>query len=133
MSIAYLYGFAGLLFLLTLPVPSYAQTGTIQDTSNEQIEFRSIADDFSVYLAIMPSEMITGPDHTPEPGTRPHQPTAAKNAHHIMVSIFEYRSEKRISKAVVPALVAGLGFSGKKKELNPVEVAESPYLPTLTR
>lgn len=118
-----LSGVAGLVLLLALPVLSQAQIATAQDFSNEQVEFRKIAGNFSIYLAIMPSEMIAGPDHTPEPGTSPYQPTAAKDSHHVMVSIFEYRSGKRISKAVVSARVAGLGFSGENKALNPVEVA----------
>ncbi|MGE4110206.1 MAG: hypothetical protein AB7E73_05840 [Burkholderiales bacterium] len=118
-----LSGVAGLVLLLALPVLSQAQIATAQDFSNEQIEFRKIAGNFSVYLAIMPSEMITGPDQTPEPGASPYQPTAAKDSHHVMVSIFEYPSGKRISKATVLARVAGLGFSGEKKVLNPMELA----------
>lgn len=120
---AYLSGFSGLLFLFTLSVPSYAQTATTQNITNDQIEFRTIAGDFSVYLAVMPSVMITGPDNIPESAASPYQATAAKDSHHVMVSIFEYRSGKRISKAAVSARIAGLGFSGEKKTLKPVEVA----------
>lgn len=123
MKIANLSRLARLAILLALLFPSYSQNAIAQTFSNEQIEFRAMAGDFSVYLAIMPSEMINGPDKTPAPGASPYQPTAAKDTHHVMVSIFEHRGGKRISKASVSARVAGLGFTGEKKALNPLEMA----------
>lgn len=86
-------------------------------------DFRTTAGDYSVYLAVMPTEFITGPKSAPEPGATPFRPAAAKDTHHVMVSIFEYRTGRRLTDAAVDARVAGLGFSGEKKALEPTAVA----------
>lgn len=91
--------------------------------ASEQVEFRRTAGEFSVFLAVMPAEFITGPQPAPEPGATPYQPPAAKDTHHIMVSIFESRSSRRVTEAAVAARVAALGFSGEKKVLEPTAVA----------
>ena len=90
----------------------------------EQLEFRKITGEFSVYLAVMPVELIAGPQLAPVPGATPYQPPAAKDTHHVMVSIFEYQSGRRVAAAVA-ARVAPLGFSGLRKTLEPTAVGSA--------
>ncbi len=105
-----------ILALVLAAIPS------LSGFASEQVEFWT-AGEFSVYLAVMPVEFITGPQPAPEPGATPYQPPAAKDTHHVMVSIFEYRTGRRVTEAAVAARVAALGFSGEKKTLEPTVVA----------
>lgn len=78
----------------------------------EEETYRKRAGQFSVYLTVMPSEVIRGrvqPD--------------ARDTHHVMVSIFDSASGLRLSSLKVKARVALLGFSGEKRDLEPVRIA----------
>jgi len=90
--------------------------------ASEEMTFRKTADEYAVYLTVMPAEFISGPRPAPEPGAIPYQPPAAKDTHHVMVSVFDYRTGRRVTNAAVAARVARLGFSGEKKVLAPIAV-----------
>lgn len=88
----------------------------------EETGFRKNVGDYSLYLAVMPAEVIKGP-LPPEPaGASPNRSPAARDTHHVMVSIFDSRSGLRISGWRVEARVAALGFSGEKRDLEPLSV-----------
>jgi len=89
----------------------------------QEMGFRKNAGEFRVYLAVMPAELLAGPGAPQTPGATPYQAPAARDTHHVMVSIFEYRTGRRIEQATVAARVAELGFSGVKKTLEPASVA----------
>jgi hypothetical protein len=86
--------------------------------------FRQDVGEFRVYLAVMPAEFLAGPGVSQVPGATPYDSPAARDTHHVMVSIFERRSGRRVSDAAVQARVAALGFSGEKKTLRPRSVAD---------
>lgn len=104
-----------MLALVAMPLAGHALA--------QEAGFRKNVGEFWVYLAVMPAELVTGPELAQTPGATPYRPPAARDTHHVMVSIFEYRSGRRISDAEVQARVAGLGFSGEKKALQPTSVA----------
>ena len=88
----------------------------------EEMGFRKNAGDYSVYLAVMPAEVIKGPLPPETAGGSLNRPPAARDTHHVMVSIFDSRSGLRISGWQVEARVAALGFSGKKRVLEPISI-----------
>jgi hypothetical protein len=108
--------------LLTLLV-----TATVAATAHaaEELSFRKNVADYWVYLTVMPAELISGPPPS-EPGAMPFQPPAARDMHHVMVSLFDYRSGRRVTDAEVEARVAALGFSGTQKALESTSVAGAP-------
>ena len=91
----------------------------------EDLSFRKNVADYWVYLTVMPAELISGPPPS-EPGATPSQPPATRDTHHVMVSLFDYRSGRRITDANVQARVAALGFSGTQKALESTSVAGAP-------
>ncbi len=91
----------------------------------EELNFRQHVGDFWVYLAVMPADLIAGPPAA-EPGATPFQPASARDTHHLMVSLFDYRSGRRITDALVEARVAALGVSGVKKALDNTSAAGAP-------
>lgn len=88
----------------------------------EEIGFRKNVGDYSLYLAVMPAEVIKGP-LPPEPaGGSLNRSPAARDTHHVMLSIFDSRSGLRVGGLQVEARVAALGFSGEKRDLEPVSI-----------
>lgn len=85
--------------------------------------FRKEVAGFTVYMAVMPAPVLAGPAPSAEPGASPfRRAPAARDTHHVMVSLFESRSGRRVTDAQVEARVAALGFSGEKKPLEPASV-----------
>jgi len=97
----------------------------LRAAGDDETGFRKEVDGFVVYLAIMPAVVLKGPAE--EPGASPFtRAPAARDTHHVMVSIFESAGNERIEGARVEARVAALGFSGEKKILAATQVAEAP-------
>ena len=89
----------------------------------EEAGFRKNVGDYALYLAVMPAELIRGPAAPDDPAASPYRPPAARDTHHVMVSIFDARSGLRVSGLQVKARVAALGFSGEKRDLGPISIA----------
>lgn len=100
-----------------------AAVGPLQAAAEEEAGFRKNVGDFSLYLAVMPAEVIRGPTAPDDPAVSPYRAPAARDTHHVSVSIFESRGGRRVTDAQVRTRVAGLGFSGEKKTLEPTAVA----------
>lgn len=91
----------------------------------EELNFRKHVGDFWVYLAVMPADLVAGPPAA-ELAATPFQPASARDTHHLMVSLFDYRTGRRITDAIVEARVAALGVSGVKKVLENTSAAGAP-------
>lgn len=91
----------------------------------DELNFRKNVGDFWVYLAVMPADLVAGPPAV-EPGATPFQPASARDTHHLMVSLFDYRTGRRITDARVEARVAALGVSGVRKSLDNTSAAGAP-------
>lgn len=91
----------------------------------EELKFRKNVGEFWVYFAVMPADLVAGPPAA-EPGATPFQPAPVRDTHHLMVSLFDYRTRRRITDALVEARVAALGLSGVKKSLENTSAAGAP-------
>lgn len=100
-----------------------ALVASVHGAETEEAGFRKNVGDYSLYLSVMPAEVIRGPVAPDDPAASPYRRPAARETHHVMVSIFGLRDGKRITDAGVMARVAALGFSGEKKALEPTTVA----------
>lgn len=78
----------------------------------------------TVYLGLVPAEIVKG---LGSGGTteRPMHGRIPKGPHeyHLVAAVFDVASGARISDAVVTAEVSGLGLSGSKKKLEPMQIA----------
>ena len=107
-----------LALILAFAAFAAAPAGAAQEQT-----YRKLAGQFSVYLTVMPSEVIRGPLPPEIPGASPQRPAEAGDTHHVMVSIFDSASGLRIESFKVKARVAALGFSGEKRDLEPISIA----------
>lgn len=109
---------------LTVAIVTFLWAGVMAPPAfaAEDLNFRKNVGDYWVYLAVMPADFIAGPPAA-EPGATPFQAASVRDTHHLMVSIFDYRTGRRITDAAVEARVAALGLSGVKKGLDNANAA----------
>lgn len=100
-----------------------AASVTLPSAAAVDAGFRRNVGDYSLYLSVMPADVIRGPLAPVDPAASPNRPPAARDTRHVMVSIFESRDGRRVTDARVAARVAALGFSGEKKPLERTAVA----------
>jgi len=77
----------------------------------------------AIYLGVLPAEMILG---HPKPHTEAEMHggvPAGKHQYHVLVSLFDAASGKRISGAKVSARVREIGLAGTQKKLEPMLIA----------
>ena len=78
----------------------------------------------TVYLGIVPAEIVKGlpsgsATERPMHGRTPKGP----HEYHVVAAVFDATSGVRVSDAVVTAEVSGLGLSGAKKKLEPMQIS----------
>jgi hypothetical protein len=108
----------GLAMLLAMGAMLQGLPGAAADLET----YRKTAGDYTVYLTVMPAEMILGPRAEQVPGASPQRAPALRDTHHVIVAIFDTRSGQSASGMDVKARVAALGFSGEKRALEPVRL-----------
>ena len=81
----------------------------------------------TVYFGVLPAEIIKGPPAQVLLTKGPHDYDILSKSPHeyeIVAGIFD-ASDRRVSDAVVTAQVSGLGLSGNKERLEPMQIAGS--------
>lgn len=75
----------------------------------------------TAYLGVVPAEIVKGVGRIEPPmhGGIPKGP----HEYHFVVALFDAASGARISDAVVTAQVSGLGLSGSKMKLEPMQIS----------
>ena len=105
--------FATMLFLFALS----------NQRSEAQDNLSRTAGGLTAYLGLVPAEITKGPpSHTPAPEMHGRVPHGA-HEYHIVAAVFDAASGARIPDATVTAQVSGLGLSGTKKTLEPMQIA----------
>ena len=84
-------------------------------------EFK-VAGGMAVYLGVVPADIVKGhavghPEQAMHGG-----PPKGPHQHHVVLAIFDTTTGARISDATVTAQVSGLGLSGSKLKLEPMEI-----------
>jgi hypothetical protein len=83
------------------------------------------ADGLTVYLGVLPAELIKGPEPYSSERLMHGGPRHGMHEHHIMVAVFDSTNNARIEDATVTAKVSGLGLSGPQKTLEPMKIADA--------
>ncbi|MCG2665747.1 hypothetical protein ACFPFP_02235 [Bradyrhizobium sp. GCM10023182] len=78
----------------------------------------------TVYLGIVPAEIVKGlPSGSTTERPMHGRPPKGPHEYHVVAAVFDAASGARISDAVVTAEVSGLGLSGAKKKLEPMQIS----------
>ena len=84
------------------------------------------ADGLTVYVGVVPAEIVKGPPTHVLLSKGPHEYQIISKSPHeydIVAAIFDATSGERVSDGVVTAEVSGLGLSGSKTQLEPMQIA----------
>jgi hypothetical protein len=78
----------------------------------------------TVYVGVVPAEIVKGlaARNATEPPMHGRVPKGP-HEYHIVAAVFDVASGTRVSDAVVTAEVSGLGLSGSKQKLEPMQIA----------
>jgi hypothetical protein len=79
-------------------------------------DYTRTAGGLTVYLGVMPAAIVKGHPMRSGAHTGPHE-------YHVVAAVFDAATGARISDAAVTAQVSGLGLSGTRKKLEPMEIA----------
>ena len=76
-----------------------------------------------VYLGVVPAEFVKGP--TPHSAERPMHRRIPRGPHeyHVVAAIFDAATSARVSDASVTAQLSGVGLSGTRKNLEPMQIS----------
>jgi len=80
----------------------------------------------TIYLGVVPAEIVKGPPTHASLSKGPHEYDIVSKSPHdyqFIAAIFDATSGERVANAVVSAEVSGLGLSGSKEKLEPMQIA----------
>lgn len=107
------------LIILGAAVLALASRGV---SASDTAQYR-IADGFSIYLGVLPAQMVAGhPPGHPEATMHDGAP-AGEHSYHLMIAVFEADSGARVSDLEATARVSALGLVGPRRTLEPMEIA----------
>lgn len=83
------------------------------------------ADGLTVYLGVIPAEVVRGPDPHATERHMHGGPSRGAHGHHIVVAVFDSTTKARITDATVIAKVSGLGLSGSERTMEQMTIADT--------
>ncbi len=78
-----------------------------------------------VYLGVVPADLIRGYSTAHAERHMHGGPPRGTNHYHVMISIFDGATGRRVDDATVEAEVAGLDMAGVRKRLEPMAIADT--------
>lgn len=107
----------GFLVIAIALVPFWAIGGDLGQSKSAQ--------GLTVYLGIVPTEIIRGHPSAHTEATAHGGPPRGQHEYHIMVAVFDTTSGARIENAKIAARVSSLGLAGPRKALEPMPIADT--------
>ena len=111
--------------------------GVLSPLAAAQTDYRKLVGNFSIYLGIVPAEIVKGHALPHTEATMHGGVKTAGDTHHVMVSIIDDRSGRQVSDAVVEARVGEIGLSSVRKKMEAMKIADSTtygnYFPMIAR
>lgn len=91
-------------------------------SSAAEPELSKMSGGLTVYLGTIPAEIVKGPG--PHSAEKPMHGRIPREPHefHVVAALFGAANGARVSDAAVTAQVFGLGLSGAKKKLEPMQI-----------
>ena len=99
--------------------------GLLSTPAAAQTDDRKVVEGFSIYLGVVPAEVVRGHAQPHTEATMHGGAKASRDTHHVMVSIIDDKSGKQVSDAAVEARVGEVGLSSVKKKMETMRIADS--------
>ena len=102
----------GCLCLLVIGTAMAANSGEVKTSGG-----------LTVYLGVVPAEIVKGPSpHSAQPPMHGRIPRGP-HEYHVVAAIFDAATGTRVSDASVSAQLSGVGLSGDRKNLEPMQLS----------
>ena len=111
------------MLILAAALAIFAEA-TVPAIASHIDQFKAVGG-LSVYLGILPAEIVRG--HSPEhpEGVMHGGVPSGKKYSHVVVAVFDTKTGKRVADAEVVARVAEIGLTGEKKKLEAMKIADT--------
>jgi hypothetical protein len=96
-------------------VPAVTQAATASE--------HRVVDGVSIYLGIMPAEILRGHQRGHPESEMHGGPPAGGHVYHLIIALFDQQTDKRISDARVSASIAEINHPGHQRKLEPMLIA----------
>lgn len=88
-------------------------------------EYEKRADGLAVYLGVLPAEVLRGPASPDHVGKMHGGLPRGSGSHHVVISIFDERGQRRVDGATVEASVGSLGMGETRRVLEPMKIGDT--------
>lgn len=85
-------------------------------------DYEKRADGLTVYMGVLPAEVLRGRTETSHITTMHGGPPRAGDSHHLVISIFDERTQQQVADATVEASVGSLGMAGTRRVLESMKI-----------
>lgn len=88
-------------------------------------EYEKRADGLTVYMGVVPAEVLGGRTETNHVATMHDGSPRASGSHHVVISIFDESAKRQLADATVEATVGSLGMAGTRRTLEPMKIRDT--------
>jgi hypothetical protein len=88
----------------------------------EDTEYKTVGG-VAVYLGVVPAEIVKGHPRGQSEQTMHGGVPIGPHQYHVLAAMFDSASGARLSNAIVTAQISGLGLSGARQKLEPMEIS----------
>lgn len=88
-------------------------------------DYEKRADGLAVYMGVLPAEVLRGRAETNHVTTMHDGSPEASGSHHVVISIFDERTQRQIADATVEASVGSRVRAGTRRVLEPMKIRDT--------
>ena len=88
-------------------------------------DFEKHADGLAIYMGVVPAQLLRGNADTSHLATMHGGLPAAGGSHHLIIAIYDERTQRQVEGADVAANVTPLGLGSTRRKLEPMQIGTS--------
>ena len=88
-------------------------------------EYEKHADGLAVYMGVLPAQLLRGNAATDHVATMHGSLPRGSGSHHVVISIFDERTQRQLADATVEASVASPGLAETRRVLEPMKIGDT--------
>ena len=88
-------------------------------------DFENHADGLAIYMGVVPAQLLRGNADASHLATMHGGLPAASGSHHLVIAIYDERTQRQVEGADVAANVTPLGLGSTRRKLEPMQIGTS--------
>ncbi len=94
-------------------------------TATAATDYEKHAEGLAVYMGVLPAQVLRGKANTDHLATMHGGLPRGSGSHHVVISIFEERTQRQLADATVEASVGSPGLAETRRVLEPMKIADT--------